>query len=206
MSLGRPMIIDHTLFFNEYRNTYGRMNPDTVAGLEMLITQIQSDPLIPNIPYAAYMLATVKHECANEWYPIIERGDHAYFNKYEAHTVLGRRLGNIDVGDGYLFRGRGYVQITGRGNYRRMTKLANLEVDLEKDPDHALRPTIAYQIMSIGMFNGVFTGKRLADYVHDDQINYRDARRVINGTDQAGLIARYAGELQHILDVSVARP
>jgi putative chitinase len=47
-------------------------------------------------------------------------------------------------GDGYLFRGRGLVQITGRDAYRRAG--AALGLDLETNPQHAAEWGIAGQI------------------------------------------------------------
>jgi len=152
-------------------------------------------------------LATVKHECANTWQPIVERGPRSYFDKYDAGTPIGRRLGNTEPCDGWRFRGRGYVQITGRANYARMTDVLKLapEADLTQDPDHALRPAIAYQIMSVGMRKGLFTGKRLGNYIGPGRCDYRNARRIINGVDQAARIAGYADTIEAILRAAVTR-
>jgi putative chitinase len=199
------MNIDHTAFFNGYRESYGRLTPSVIAGLELLGRNMETDSELENLQWAAYMLATVKHECADTWQPIVERGPKSYFDKYETGTPLGRRLGNSEPGDGWRFRGRGYVQITGRANYSRMTKELGLgpDADLEQDPEQTLRPAIAYQIMSVGMRKGLFTGKKLSDYISEGGCDYRNARRIINGVDQAALIAQYAGTIEGILRVSI---
>ncbi|HUU36069.1 MAG TPA: hypothetical protein VMW48_18515 [Vicinamibacterales bacterium] len=201
------MHIDHTAFFNGYRAAYGRLTQGVVSGLELLGRNMESDPDLKNLQWAAYMLATVKHECANTWQPIVERGPRSYFDKYDAGTPIGRRLGNTEPGDGWRFRGRGYVQITGRANYARMTDVLKLapEADLTQDPDHALRPAIAYQIMSVGMRKGLFTGKRLGNYIGPGRCDYRNARRIINGVDQAARIAGYADTIEAILRAAVTR-
>ena len=201
------MRIDHTTFFNGYRAAYGRLSQATVSGLELLGRNMEADPDLKNIQWAAYMLATVKHECADTWQPIVERGARAYFDKYETGTALGRRLGNSEPGDGWRFRGRGYVQITGRANYARMTQALGLgpEADLVADPEQALRPAIAYRIMSVGMRKGLFTGKKLGDYLNSQGTDYVNARRIINGLDQAATIAGYARTLESILKASLVR-
>ncbi|MCB1926678.1 MAG: hypothetical protein KDH17_01455 [Rhodocyclaceae bacterium] len=201
------MQVDHTRFFNAYRSAYGRLSQATVNGLELLGRNMVEDAELKSVQWAAYMLATVKHECANRWMPITEYGRRDYFDKYEAGTRLGGRLGNTEPGDGYRFRGRGYVQITGRANYARMTQALALgdDEDLVRDPDQALRPVIAYRIMSLGMRKGLFTGRKLADYINDAGCDYKEARRIINGQDQAELIAGYAETLEAILREAIVR-
>lgn len=195
------MRIDHGKFFIGYRDVYGKLAQATVNGLELLGRNLEEDPDLTNLQWAAYMLATVKHECADKWMPITEFGNKDYFNKYNAGTAIGKRLGNTQVGDGYRYRGRGYVQITGRANYARLTKALGLgpAEDLVADPDQTLRPVIAYRIMSLGMRNGLFTGKKLSDYINAQGCDYRNARRIINGTDQAVKIADYAKTLEGII-------
>lgn len=48
---------------------------------------------------------------------MIEMGQDGYFSKYEPGTDQGTKLGNTQKGDGVLFKGRGIIQLTGRGNY-----------------------------------------------------------------------------------------
>jgi predicted chitinase len=133
-----------------------------------------------------YILATVHHETAGTWRPVTEQGSRKYFDRYEGK----KSIGNTQPGDGYRFRGRGYVQITGRANYRRLGK--KLGVPLEAVPDLALNPDYAYEILVRGMTEGLFTGKKLGDYFGDDTADFYQARRVVNRLDQAQLIADHA--------------
>lgn len=176
------MTYDRAKFFGRYRTVFGPLRSQSqVDGLETLLGLMETDPW-PDIRDEAYFLATVKHECADTWQPIVERGSRSYFDRYE-----GRKdLGNTQPGDGYLFRGRGYVQVTGRANYEKF--------GIADRPEDALQARSAYGIAMTGMLGGLFTGKKLADFP-----DYVNKRRVVNGLDNAELIAGYARNCEGIL-------
>lgn len=159
----------------------------------------------------AYMLATAEREShlGNLMTENSGRGGpEAYFDrKYGPNTSKGQELGNTEEGDGARFRGRGLVQITGRTNYndwtRRLNKagvLHNGEApDLVNNPEQATDPLLAARIAAGGMKTGSFTGRKLGDYVNENQTDFRNARRVINGMDHADEIAGRAGDFQNII-------
>jgi hypothetical protein len=198
---------DRKRFFDAYRLAFpGKLPVGLVRGLQELLSFIAADPAITDLRWAAYMLATVRHETADTYQPILERGPRSYFDKYEPGTKLGKRLGNKVKGDGYRRRGRGYVQHTGLANDEKMTKLLELppEDSLVDHPEKALVPSIAYRIMSEGMRRGTFTGKKLADYIKPGEPpDYLNSRRIINGVDRAALIAGYAAAFEGVLLASV---
>jgi putative chitinase len=167
--------------------------------MDLTITQKQGyDALIKataglSKQHQAYVLATAWHETGRTMQPIVERGGPKYFAKYEVGTPIGRSLGNTIKGDGLKFIGRGYVQITGRANYAKFSKL--LGIDIVAKPDLALAPSTATQIIVTGMTKGLFTGKKMSDYT-----TFRDMRRVVNGMDKADVIAGYAVEFLSMLE------
>jgi hypothetical protein len=195
------MKIEKHNFFSGYRSFFGNLSQKQVGGLDQLLDAIRADETVTDLRHLAYMLATVKHECADTWYPVTEYGNRAYFDKYNAGTTIGKRLGNLHKGDGYLFRGRGYPQITGRDNYDKLGR--EIGVDLIANPDAALIPANAFKIMVAGMTKGLFTGKKLKDYIHNGVCDYVASRRIINGQDEAERIAKYAFTFEKILKASL---
>ena len=113
----------------------------------------------------AYMLATAQWESnmglymEEIWGPTATQQTYAY------------RLGNNGPEDGYNYRGRGFVQITGRNNYRKF--------GLEDNPELASDFDVASGLLVEGMRNGTYTGKSL-NCVKDES-DYIEAREIING-------------------------
>lgn len=191
-------------FFSAYRDAFGSLKQEQVDGLGSLLISFEQDDEINYIKHMAYMLATIKHETANRFQPIKEYGGRSYFNRYDpvlANTSgrrsRAKRNGNTARGDGYKYRGRGYVQITWKNNYKKLGDV--LGVDLVNNPEKALDPVIAYKIMSYGMRNGTFTGRRFSQYISKNRADYRNARKIINGLDKANLIKGYAEKFETIL-------
>jgi putative chitinase len=184
-------------FWTAVRKLFGgALTQSQVNGIETILAASSDLP----IGHRAYLLATAKHETADTMQPITEYGGRKYFDKYDTGK-LAKALGNTPDkdGDGYLYRGRGYVQITGRANYAKSGD--KLGLDLIGNPDAALNPTVAARILVRGCSEGWFTGKKLDDYLPDD---FRNARRVVNGTDKADLIAGYAIEFGKALTAAPA--
>jgi len=142
---------------------------------------------------AAYCLATYEHETGGgKWLREIW-GPTPVQKRYE-----GRKdLGNTQPGDGKRFMGRGFVMITGRRNYEDWSR--RLGVDLVSNPKLAEKPDIAAQILVKGMKLGTFTGKKLSDYVDLKRSDFKGARKIVNGTDKASLIAGYAKQYDALL-------
>ena len=128
-----------------------------------------------------------------------EYGADSYFSKYERPTTISVRLGNTEAGDGLRFKGRGYVQITGRSNYAKLSAALGLGKAFVTQPALVLEPINAYRIMSLGMRGGLFTGKKLTTYIYDSNCDYVGARRIINGQDKAPEIGAMAVKLQAAL-------
>ena len=99
-----------------------------------------------------------------------------------AESVYGGRMGNNRPGDGFRYRGRGYIQLTGRDAYRQVGQLAGLPLeerpDLANEPAHALAVACAF-----------WQWKRLNPLC--DQGDFAGVTRRINGA-LVGLQDRFA--------------
>src|SRR5262245_22450540 len=97
---------------------------------------------------ASAFLAQIAHESAELKYMEEIWGPTAQQKKYEPPGEVANRLGNTQPGDGFRYRGRGPIQITGRANYEKYGDL--LGVDLIGNPDLAATPQFAFS--TAGLF------------------------------------------------------
>lgn len=113
--------------------------------------------------------ATVAIETARTFRPINELGGPAYFTKLYEHRL---DLGNVLPGDGARYHGRGFIQITGRANYRAFSQAAC--APLEDHPEMALDPIASARILAAYFAShGVYRAAGAKDW--------RKVRRLING-------------------------
>ncbi len=194
------LIFNRQKFFTAYRAKYGSLDQTQVNGLESLLGGIEQDPAITDVRWAAYMLATVKHECANKYQPLEEYGK----GKGRKYGKPVKYVGSDGKTYNNVYYGRGYVQLTWDFNYKNLGQALGLGDQMMMHPELALDPVDAYKIMSYGMRNGTFTGKKLADYIAGSKCDYRNSRKIINGLDKADLIAGYAVQFEKMLSGSQA--
>ena len=76
-----------------------------------------------------------------------------------ANKVYAGRMGNIEEGDGWKYRGRGLIQLTGRENYANFGH--NVGVDVLSNPD--LLTTPEYATISAGWYWNKRNLNELAD-------------------------------------------
>lgn len=167
-----------------------QLSQTQVDRMEAILTRLDAKQIM--LRQAAYILGTAYHE--SDRFKTME--EYASGAAYEGRQSLG----NTQKGDGVRFKGRGFVQITGRRNYTDHSK--RLGVDLVSNPALAARLDHATTILIDGMMLGTFTGRRLPDYVSVSQNDYVGARRVVNGTDRASLIAGYAKSFEKALNAA----
>lgn len=161
----------------------GPLRSEQAAQIEIIVNQFTQRGYT-DVKHLAYILATVKHETANTYLPIEEIGRGAGRN-------YGREI------NGHRYYGRGYVQLTWIYNYELMSK--ELGIDLVNNPGLALQQDIALDILFIGMYKGLFTGRKLEQYFNEHCEDPISARKIINGKDRAKLISAYYSEFKKVL-------
>lgn len=159
-----------------------------VAGCERILTACAAAGF--PLAWAAYVLATSVHETAGALAPVREYGKGA-----------GKAYGKPGRNGGQVAYGRGDVQLTWDENYERADRELALNGALVADYDLALDPQVSARILVAGMEGGWFTGKGLRLFL--PQVARREqfvaARKIVNGTDKADLIAGYAETFQSAL-------
>lgn len=113
-------------------------------------------------------LAQLAHESGELKYMEEIWGPTASQKQYEGRADLG----NSEPGDGFRFKGRGPIQITGRYNYQKYGGF--LGVDFVANPDLAAKPEYAFQIAAL-----YWKLNKCNEYA--DQRNFKAVTRAING-------------------------
>ncbi|MDT8328137.1 MAG: glycoside hydrolase family 19 protein [Roseovarius sp.] len=206
-------MIDRALFFADIRRAdsgvFGTsLSQAQVNGIETIFAVANG----LHVTWVAYLLATAYHETARSMQPIKETVMPWHKDKNPSDAEVAARLDRAwakgqmpqvkraywradDRGRHWF--GRGYVQLTHRSNYEKLAAVVG--VDLVGDPNRALHPETAAKVLVEGCELGLFTGKKLSDYLPGD---YVGARYIVNGSDRAKEIAECALAFQHALEES----
>lgn len=130
---------------HKYRTLLARNGVNTSLRLAHFWAQVDHEsglkPRSENLNYSAQGLANTwptryaidpkaKNKVPNDLAKKLHRNPQAIAN----HTYANRMgNGDIDSGDGWKFRGRGYIQVTGKSNYQELSK--DTGVDYISNPD-----------------------------------------------------------------------
>jgi hypothetical protein len=212
------MPLNRAAFYAAARTTPfgGRLTQQNADGTDAILDEWEANWRAKQpIAALAYILATVYHETDGTL-----RWDIEEYGKGKG-KAYGKPAGPYRQ----IYYGRGPEQLTHLENYERIQKLVVSRrfpgKDIVRHPGQALEKDIAIAIMFEGMFRGIstrgdFTGKALEDYfpANADELPTKDlrsraveARRVINGTDKADLIATvFEGFLSALARAELAAP
>lgn len=102
---------------------------------------------------------------------------YAYRPEKLANKVYGKRMGNNLPGDGWLYRGRGYLQLTGRDNY--VDASVDLDIDIAAEPDRAEEPAVAWLVAAQYFASRSYRGKTAFEWA--DRGDDEAVTRIVNG-------------------------
>lgn len=127
----------------ELRQVMPRLSPAKLAAYLPHLQQAMREFKIAGRLREAAFLAQLAHES----------GEFRWVEEIWGPTPAQRRyedradLGNTQAGDGKRFRGRGFIQLTGRANYRKYGRLLGL--DLEGHPELAATPEVGFRVAAL---------------------------------------------------------
>lgn len=181
-------MVDEVKFYAALRTEglFNKMSQQQVDSVDAILDESESQGISDN-RQIAYLLATAYHEAFNPKHPetrltpITEFGGEAYLKSKKY----------------YPYYGRGFSQLTWVDNYNKESKRLNL--DLVNHPELMLEIPTAANSHVYCMAHGVYTTHKLSDYINDSGCDFIAARKIVNGTDQAELIAGYANKFLNCL-------
>lgn len=158
-----------TITLDKLVSISGRRKPTDVmrALVDPLQEHLSAAGILNSRLQTVHFLAQGCHE-TDRFATLVEYGRPSYFTRYD-----GRRdLGNLQPGDGFRYRGRGFLQTTGRANYAEAAAASGIDIlnhpDLAAAPDTAVRIAVFYWI-----------DRKIGPWAEAD--NVRTVTRRING-------------------------
>ena len=169
-------MIDLAVFFKQVRaNVFGgSLTKGQVEGMEKIIDYWQTTWPEMSLDEFAYLLGTVYWESAHRMAPVKEMGSEAYLRSKPYYPYVGV----------------GLIQATWKANWQKL--------GIKSVADGLQWPS-ALHAAFYGMAAGIYTGKKLSDYIGNGKRDYVNARRIINGTDKAQQIAAIAESFRSAL-------
>lgn len=155
--------------------------------------------------HVANILAQVFHETGGRMLPVRETfaaSDAEAMRRLDSAFARGQLpwVRTPYWRDGWF--GRGAIQITHKANYAKLGD--RLGVDLVRNRGLALDPAVSADIAVVGMVEGLFTGRRLADFAFPADLDAppaRNPRRIVNGQDGTDAkVARHHRAFRAALD------
>lgn len=168
----------------------GKLSQPQVDGLNAILDEAEKRGT--PVRHLSYILATAHHETGALLQPVRENLTYTSAARIKAtwpsrfptiasaepyvrnprrlaNKVYGGRLGNTGPDDGWIYRGDGLPQLTGKGNFEKFGVSPGMDLNT------------AVRVMFDGMEKGLFTGKKLSDYLNDKKTDYTAARAIVNG-------------------------
>ena len=179
----------------------GALTTKQVEGIELILNESQNRQIY-RISILAYILATIFHETDKTMQPIEEYG----MGRGKKYGEKIKYSGRPYTKPNWIFYGRGHTQNTWYEVYENLTKLAQKQGknwDFLNNPNLLLQNEPSIWATFEAMQSGLYTGRKLSDFITDTKCNYLGARTIINGVDKAKEISDYAVTFEKALKLSV---
>lgn len=197
MEQPQPQLINRKQFFENIKR-FGLITKFTqlqVDSIDAILDEIEALK-ITNKGQQAYIFATAYHEAFD-------------FNGKQTGTI--QRIVPIQEGGSqaylknlwyYPYIGYGFVQVTHLKNYEKVQRayklIKGIDIDIVGNPKTLLDIKLSAFALVYGMQVGMFTGKKLNDYIGVKN-DFRNARKIVNGMDKASEIATHASNFLRCL-------
>lgn len=182
------MTINRDKFFEGYKVTFGNLNQSQVDGLTEMLTGFDESTNFDLANQYAGMLSQTARETNWTFQPRIEgyyiKGNRkkALYNFYRRNNPYAlKTIFPYGWDSDLTYEGRGRTQTTHLGNYIKISE--KLGIDCVNNPDLLLDGKTDMKILDYCYATGLWTGKRLKDYLNSEITDYKNMRRVVNGLD-----------------------
>ncbi len=115
---------------------------EKMKNLELVASYIKADERVTNLKLAAFFFATIA----------VETGIKNFNPTEEIGKGKGRNYGVVDKKTGQVYYGRGWVQLTHKGNYQNVSSI--MRIDFVNKPELVLEPKNAYEILYLSTTKG----------------------------------------------------
>jgi len=178
-----------------------RVNPDGNSSYDNCIGGVSGEAVERAIAAASTQMRSYANQtvplvlAAAKKYGVTDPAQVAYIlSTVQTETTMGAKLvegaTRNKSAPGSIYYGRGLPQLTGIDNYRKASKIVG--VDLVNHPEKAADPELSAKILVIGMRDGVFTGRKLNDFIGNGKADFVGARQIVNDSDKQVAMAQDA--------------
>lgn len=197
------IVLDRAKFFAHLRSgkstMFGsRLSQSQVDGIEGLLDgfDVAGDERMETL---AYGLATARREVGSGMVPVREgfKKSDASARAYVAKHYPNKSYSKPRPPHGFVFYGRGYVQLTHLENYAKE--------GIADEPDRALEPKFAARLLFKGLLDGRWNGRGrgVSHYLPTGgPYDLKNARRTVNITDHWQEIAGYFREFMAAIEAA----